>query len=80
MVSNLLLRFSWLLLIDRNEKKQLKAKSIQDIPANSSRCVLLLIFVIFSEVIITSENPKRLLAALRIWVDFFSITYKFNPK
>ncbi len=74
MVSNLLLRFSWLLLIDRNEKKQLKAKNMQDIPANSSRCVLLLIFVIFSEVIITSENPKRLLAALRIWVDFFSIT------
>ncbi|GEN75369.1 hypothetical protein CHA01nite_11090 [Chryseobacterium hagamense] len=80
MVSNRPARFSCCVRIARNEKKQLKAKNMHAIPANSSKCVLRLILEIFNEVIITSENPRRLLEALRIWVDFFSIAYKFIPR
>ncbi|WP_168802040.1 MULTISPECIES: hypothetical protein [Chryseobacterium] len=50
----------------KKEKKQLNAKNRHAIPANSSKYVLWLIFDIFKEVIITRENPKRLLDALRI--------------
>lgn len=57
----------------RNEKKQLQAKRIDATPANSSKCVLPLILVIFNEVIIIKENPKRLLDAFNICGDFFSI-------
>ncbi|WP_294229479.1 hypothetical protein [Chryseobacterium endophyticum] len=80
MVSNLPARFSWAVRMARKEKKQLNAKNVHANPANSSKCVLRLILEIFNEVIITSENPRRLLEALRIWVDFFSITYKFIPR
>ncbi|KMQ64544.1 hypothetical protein ACM46_09790 [Chryseobacterium angstadtii] len=61
----------------KKEKKQLHAKRIQASPANSSKWVFPLILVIFSEVMISRENPKRLLDALRMWGDFFSIIYNF---
>jgi hypothetical protein len=66
MFSNLFPRVSLVDLIDKKEKKQLKAKNKHAIPANSSKCVLWLILEIFNEVIITKENPRRLLEALRI--------------
>jgi hypothetical protein len=66
MVSYLVSSFSLLVLIAKNEKKQLQAKRRHARPENSSRWVWLLIFVILSEVMIIREKPKRLLDAFRI--------------
>ncbi|GEM_PF-2601357 len=68
--------FSDLLVSDlneRKEKKQLAAKHILAIPALSSIYVPCVVFVMCSEVMIIRQNPNKLLDALRICEDLFSM-------
>lgn len=75
--SYLIIFFSFILLIDKKEKRQLEINRIQATPVNSSIIETSLYFDIFNEVKTTRQKPNKLEAVLKICCDLlFSMKFK----